>query len=372
VASVGAFSIGGIRVRIDQTWFVAFLLFAWTLSAGYFPQQVPYYSTSTYWFFGTLCSLALFGSVLIHELSHCVVAQRLGIRVRQITLFIFGGVSEMDETQSSGPSAEFRIAIAGPMASLGLSGLFWALALLGRTWSEGIVIEVLRYLYHVNFLLAVFNLIPGFPLDGGRVLRAWLWHRTGNPSKATRSAAWVGGVFATILMGLGLVSVLIMHVIPGLWLILIGWFLKKSADAEYRSFEARVGLQNMKLEEIMTPPITVDTATTIAEFVNEYVFHHHYRVFPVVENGRFAGMIDVRSIKGVPPQDWPVTPIGSFVSNPATYCVLSPDTDAGDALRILMSRNCSEAPVVRNGFLVGMLTRGDLFRLIALKSDLAA
>jgi Zn-dependent protease/predicted transcriptional regulator len=372
VPAINAFSIGGIRIRIDQSWFIAFFLFAWTLSFGYFPMQVPDYPAFSYWFAGTVSSLALFACVLLHELSHCVVARRLGTQVRQITLFIFGGVSEMAQSQSSSPMAEFLTTIAGPLSSLGLGLAFAAIAVVLRGSIYRISLEMIRYLYYVNFLLAGFNLIPGFPLDGGRVLRSYLWHRSGNLRQATKSAARVGEIFAITLMALGLLFVLGMHIIPGVWLLLVGLFLKKSAETEYRSFEMRFGLQDMKIKEIMTPPIAVDTSMTISQFVNNYVFHYHYRVFPVLELGRFVGMIDVRAIKAVLPNDWPTTKIGAFLSDPSAYCVLDPDMDATDALRVLMTQNCSKAPIVRKEVLLGVLTRSDLFKLVSLKQDMAA
>jgi CBS domain-containing protein len=292
--------------------------------------------------------------------------------VRQITLFIFGGVSEMAQTHSSSPKAEFKTTIAGPLASLGLSIFFLSIAILTKNHVERIVLETFHYLYYVNFLLAIFNLIPGFPLDGGRVLRSFLWARSGDLRKATRQASRVGQAVAGALMGLGLITIVMMHIIPGVWLMLIGLFLKKSAETEYQAFELRLGLQDMKLREIMVPPIAVDTSMTISEFVNDFVFHHHHRAFPAIENGRFVGMIDVRSIKGVPPAEWPSRKIGAYLSDASSYCVLDPDTEATDALRVLMTQNCSKAPVVRNGTLIGMLTRSDLFKLIALRRDIAA
>lgn len=370
--AINAFSIGGIRIRIDKSWFIAFLLFAWTLSSGYFPLQVPDYPAFSYWFAGTVSSLALFACVLLHELSHCLVAQRLGTPVRQITLFIFGGVSEMAQNQSSSPMAEFMTTIAGPLSSLALGLIFVAVTAIAKASVDRMTIEVVRYLYYVNFLLAGFNLIPGFPLDGGRVLRSYLWHRSGNLRLATKSAARVGEIFAITLMGLGLLSVLSMHIIPGVWLILVGLFLKSSAENEYRSFELRFGLQDMKIREIMTPAIAVDTSMTISEFVNNFVFHYHYRAFPVLELGRFVGMIDIRSIKAVPPNEWPATKIGGFLSDPSTYCALDPDMDATDALRVLMSRNCSKAPIVKKNALLGILTQSDLIKLVSLKRDIAA
>jgi Zn-dependent protease/predicted transcriptional regulator len=372
VAAITAFSVAGIRIRIDQSWFIAFFLFAWTLSVGYFPLQVPDYPAFTYWIAGSLSSLGLFASVLLHELSHCFVARRLGVEVRQITLFIFGGVSEMAQTSSSSPAAEFRTTIAGPLSSLGLGVIFMAVAYVVQNAVDRMIVEMIRYLYYVNFLLAAFNLIPGFPLDGGRVLRSYLWHRSGNLSQATKSAARVGVIFAVTLMVLGLAAALLRHIIPGVWLILIGLFLKSSAEKEYRSFELRFGLQDLKLREIMTPPVAVDTSMTISQFVNDYVFHYHYRVFPVLELNRFAGMIDVRSIKRVPPGDWSTTKIGGFLSDPSTYCVLNPDIDATNALRQLINQNCSKAAIVKTGELMGILTRSDLFKLISLKRDIAA
>jgi len=372
VSAFNAFSVGGIRVRIDQSWFIAFVLFSCTLSAGYFPSQVPDYPRYTYWLAGSLSALAFFGCVLLHELSHCLVARRLGIPVRRITLFIFGGVSEMEQMQSAGPKAEFLTTIAGPLASMGLGAVFLTLAAFTTEMAGRLGAEMFRYMYYVNFLLAVFNLIPGFPLDGGRVLRSYLWHRNGNLVQATKSAARVGRIFAMTLIALGFLSAISMHVIPGVWLVLIGLFLKNSAENEYRSFELRFGLQDMKLGEIMAPPVAVETSMTISQFINEYVFHYHYRVFPVLESGRFAGVIDVRSIKAVPPADWPTTTIGAYLSDPSTYCVLDPNLDATDALRILLTQKCSKAPIVRNGVLLGFLTRSDLFKLVSLKRDIAA
>jgi Zn-dependent protease/CBS domain-containing protein len=372
VAAINAFSIGGIRIRIDLSWFIAFFLFAWMLSSGYFPLWVPDYPGFSYWFVGTVSSLALFACVLVHELSHCLVARKLGTPVRRITLFIFGGVSEMAQSHSSSPMAEFLTTIAGPLSSLALGLIFFATAVLVEGTVGRLSFQMLRYLSNVNFVLAAFNLIPGFPLDGGRVLRSYLWHRTGNLRQATKSASRVGEIFAISLMALGVLFVLKTYIIPGVWLILVGLFLKYSAETEHRSFELRFGLRGMKIGDIMTPAIAVDSSMTISELVNDYVFHYHYRTFPVVDHGRFSGMVDVRSIKAVPPNNWPTTPIGGFLTEPSAYCVLEPDIDATDALRTMMTRNCSKAPIVRNGILLGILTQSDLFKLVSLRRDIAA
>jgi Zn-dependent protease len=369
---VAGFSIVGIRIRIDQSWFIAFLLFAWTLSVGYFPLQAPNYSVGAYWVFGTLSALGLFASVLIHELSHSVVARKLGIPVRQITLFIFGGVSEMTQSQSNSPGSEFRITIAGPAASVALGvilgGVYYAI---GHRLDR-LVAEMLQYLVFVNFLLAAFNLVPGFPLDGGRILRSYLWHRSGDFGKATRNAARIGGGFATGMIVIGLFGILSMHFMFGIWLLLIGLFLKKSAEGEYRAYQMRTSLENLTVSDIMVPPVAVNKGTTIEEFVNRYVFHYHERIFPVTDRGRFIGMIDLNRVKKVPVQEWPNTFIDAYISDTSEYSVLEPQMDARDALKILIESRMPKAAVVSGDELVGFLTRNDLLEVISLRSDLAA
>jgi Zn-dependent protease/CBS domain-containing protein len=372
VAAINAFSLSGIRVRIDGSWFIAFLLFAWTLSVGYFPLQVPDQPASIYWLAGTLSSLGLFACVLLHELSHCLAAKKLGTEVRQITLFIFGGVSEMSLNEQGTPASEFRIAIAGPLASLGLGVIFFAASLGATALAGRVAVEVLRYMSYVNLVLAAFNAMPGFPLDGGRVLRSYLWRRTGNLTRATNAAARIGEVFAMALMGAGLLSALSMHVLPGAWLVVLGLFLKNSARREYQSFEMRAGLQAMTVRQIMRPAVGVNSSMKLSEFVNEFVFHYHHRVFPVLELNRFVGMIDVRSLKNVPAAEWSVISVGSCLSDPNTYCVLNPDTEAMEALNGFASQNCRMGAVVRNGELLGILTQSDLFKVISLKRDIAA
>jgi Zn-dependent protease/predicted transcriptional regulator len=372
VPAINGFSIGGIRIRIARSWFTGFLLFAWMFSSRYFPRFLPDYPAFSYWFAGTVASLAFFACFLLHELSHCLVARRLGTPVRQIKLIITGAVSEMAQNHSNSPMTEFLTTIAGPLSSLFLGLLFAAVVAVLKSGLDRLSFEMLRFLIYVNILLAAYSLIPGLPLDGGRVLRSYLWYRSGNLPQATKSASRVGKIFAMMLMVLGLMFLLAMHIAPGVWLILIGVFLKRSAESEFRSAELRLGLQDMKITEIMAPAIAVDSSTTISKFVNDYVFHYHYRVFPVVELGRFVGMIDVRSIKAVSPNDWPTSKIGAFLSDPSTYCVLDPEMDAINALRLLMTPNCSKAPIVRKGTLMGFLTRSDLLKLVSLKRDIAA
>jgi Zn-dependent protease len=367
-----AFSLWGIRVRIDQSWFIAFLLFTWTLSTGYFPLQAPDYSRLTYWVFGTISTLALFGSVLVHELGHCLTARHFGVPVRRITLFVFGGLSEMAQTHSSSPGVEFRTTIAGPLSSIGVGAFFGLLATLTQETAPRILGETFNYLYYVNFLLAAFNLIPGFPLDGGRILRSYLWRRHGDLRKATRTAARIGSVFALALVAFGLYSLLAMHIVAGIWLLVIGVFLRKSAEKERRAFELRIGLEGLTVGQIMSPAAAVDVSMLVADFVNNYVFHFHDRMFPVTEQGRFLGMIDVRSIKRIPTNEWSSVRIGGYLCDPSDYRVLDPDLEASEALRVIVNGNQTHAPIVRNSVLIGMLSRGDLFKLISVRSDMAA
>jgi Zn-dependent protease len=234
VAPIQVFSVARVRVFIDRSWFVAFFLFAWTLSSGYFPLQAPNHALSTYWLFGTLSALALFASVLAHELAHCLTARHFDIPVRSITLFIFGGVSEMDMVNTNSPRREFYTAAAGPAASIVFGVIFGVLGFATGNLLPSIVVEVFHYLYYVNVLLALFNMVPGFPLDGGRILRSYLWHRSGDLMGATRQAATFGGVCASLLVAFGLLCFLTMQIVPGIWLLLLGLFLKRSAEAEYR------------------------------------------------------------------------------------------------------------------------------------------
>ena len=227
--SVAVFSIAGIRVRVHPSWLIAFLLFSWTLAAAYFPARIHGYAAPTYWILGAASSLALFLSVLVHELSHSLVAKRLGIGVRQIVLFIFGGVSEMIPSSMT-PETEFRITLAGPVASGILGILFASLVPIAGVGTDAAVLQFLRYLATVNVLLALFNLIPAFPLDGGRLLRSILWHLTGDFGYATRSATRVGRIFAIALVGVGIATILTARSLQGVWLILIGLFLRQAAS----------------------------------------------------------------------------------------------------------------------------------------------
>ena len=342
------------------------------LSSTYLPLQVPNYSVGAYWVYGTLCALGLFVSVLIHELSHCIVARRLGVPVRQITLFIFGGLSEMSHTQST-PAAEFKITIAGPLSSIGTGVACGVISYMLRGWIGSLAGESLHYLTYINFLLAAFNLIPAFPLDGGRVLRSFLWYRTGNLAQATRSAARIGGAFATVLMGIGIVGLLSGQFMFGIWVVLVGVFLRKSAESEYRAFHARNVLDSFKVNDIMAPPVAVAKGTTVADFVNNYIFHYHERIFPVLDRGQFIGMIELRQLRKLRPEDWPNTYIDAFMSDASMTPTLTPDMDARDALRLLVDRSAGKAPVIdNNNMMVGVLTPSDMVEVVALKNDLAA
>jgi Zn-dependent protease len=372
VTSSKAFSIAGIRIRVDRSWFIAFFLFAWTLSEGYFPLQVPDYPAVAYWVFGTVSSLALFASVLAHELSHSLVALRAGVPVRQITLFIFGGLSEMEPGHSHTPESEFRITLAGPLSSLAIGIVFGVLWFSMRASVDRIFAETLHYLFYVNCLLAFFNLIPGFPLDGGRLLRSYLWLRNGDLDRATRSATRVGRLFAIGLIALGVASLTAFHLITGVWLIMIGLFLKRSAEGTYRKFKMRTSVKDLSVNEVMSPPVAVNAGLALSKFVQDYVFHYHHQVFPVQENNRFLGMIDVGALKRMPPSEWPNTQVADHLLDPSSYSILDPDMSVPEALELLVSRSCERSPVVRSGVLFGVLTRNDLLKLIAIKSEIAA
>jgi CBS domain-containing protein len=278
----------------------------------------------------------------------------------------------MGQAQTNSPGAEFRVSVAGPIASIMLGVLFGIMFYGFGNRLDRLPAETLHYLVIINFLLAAFNLIPGFPLDGGRILRSYLWHRSGDFGQATRTAAKVGAGFATAMLMIGLFGILTTRVMFGIWLLLIGWFLKKSAESEYRSFQMRSSLENLTVRDIMVPPVAVNKGSTIEEFIHHFVFHYHDRVFPVVDRGRFIGMIDLNKVKKIPPPEWNSTYIDAYISDASEYCVLEPQMEARDALRLLIESRMPKAAVVSGDALVGFLTRNDLLEVISLKSDLAA
>ncbi len=365
------FEILGFKVQIDASWLFLAVLVTWSLAKGVFPVWYEGLSTATYWWMAVAGVIGLVFSLVFHELSHSLVARRFGLPIKGITLFIFGGVAEMEEEPASA-KVEFLMAMAGPIASGVLAVGFYLIAIVGQ--AQGLptpVLGILDYLAFVNGLLAAFNLLPAFPLDGGRMLRAALWHFKGNLREATRIASRSGEVFAMILMGLGAVNVVFGNFIGGMWWFLIGLFLHGAARASYMQLLNKRAFEGEPVRRFMTPdPVTVDPETTLDSFVTDYLYHSHHDLYPVVESGRLIGSIGARQLKGVPREDWGIMRVGEvFVRRTPENTILA-DTDSVKAMAMMRSNATSRLMVVDGERLVGIITLKDMLDLFALKMEL--
>ena len=363
------FTLLGFEVRIDLSWFFIALFITWSLSEGLFPYFYKNLTTQTYWFMGIAGTLGLFLSVVIHEFAHSLVARRYGMPMKGITLFIFGGVAEMGDEPSS-PKVEFLMAIAGPFISIVLSLFFLALAHWTRNLGEP-VFGVLRYLWGMNGILAAFNLVPAFPLDGGRILRSILWGIRGNLRWATRISSNIGYFFAIVLIGLGFIQVVQGNFIGGIWWVLIGFFLQNAAKMSYQQLLAREVLKGEPVRRFMHgEPITVAPSLTIKQLVEDYFYTYHYKMFPVVSDGTLQGCISTQQIKNIPREDWAGHTVAEFANSCDVENSIPPDTDALKALEIMNRTSTSRLLVTEGDKLVGILSLKDLLQFFSLKVEL--
>src|SRR5918997_4043923 len=264
------FKLAGFQIALDWSWLILAVLITWTLASGVFPSYYPDLTPATYWSMGVIAALGLFASIILHELGHATVARRYGLPIRRITLFIFGGVAEM-EAEPERPAAEFWVAIAGPIVSFLVGLVCWLLLQAGA--GAGVpVVGVLGYLATINIILAVFNLVPAFPLDGGRILRAALWYWKGSLRWATRVSSTIGGGFGILLIVLGVYRVLVGDFIGGMWWFLIGLFVRFAAQMSYQQVLVRENLRGIPVRRIMSGnPVTVSSGITIAQLIDDYI-----------------------------------------------------------------------------------------------------
>lgn len=364
------FRLLGFDVKVDLSWAFLALLITWSLAEGFFPAAHPGLPKATYWSMGMAGAAGLFASIVLHELSHSVVARRFDLPIRGITLFIFGGVAEMEREPKS-PKAEFLMAIAGPIASGVLAAAFYGAAVVADGAAPVPVYGTARYLALVNGLLAAFNLLPAFPLDGGRVFRSVLWRLKGDIRAATRVSSRVGSAFGLGLMFLGIASVLTGNVVGGIWWVLIGLFLRGAASASYMQLITRGTLEGVPVRRFMTAdPVTVGPGTTVAKLVEDFVYRHHHELFPVTEDGRLLGCVTVRQVKAVPRERWPETAVREVAEPCGEGNTVEAGTDAQEALARMNRLGTSRLMVTEGGSLVGIVTLKDMMALIALKADL--
>ncbi|MBI3755983.1 MAG: site-2 protease family protein [Deltaproteobacteria bacterium] len=368
---VKLFRILGIQISLDYTWFIVFGLVAWSLAQGYFPITIPGLTTFTYILVGIISAALLFACVLIHELSHSYTSNKLGLDVKEITLFIFGGVAQLTK-EPEDPITELKIAVAGPAASVALAATFWLLMHLAAAIPAYPVLSaVFGYLAMINMVLVVFNLIPGFPLDGGRILRAIWWKKTGDLQKATQVASQVGKGFAMLLIGFGFLQIFMGNFIGGLWMIFIGMFLQQAAGSSYKQLLVKKTLETIKVSDAMTRNVvTITEDSTLSTVVEKYFFGYHFVGFPVSSNGRITGMLTLNNVRLIPKEQWDTTLVRDVMDNISPDAILHPEDNAMNALSRMISLDIGRLLVMDKGKLVGIITRRDIMKLMEFKADL--
>jgi Zn-dependent protease/CBS domain-containing protein len=355
----------GIRIAINWSWLLVAVLITWTLAAGVFPSQNPGLSDTAYVLMGVVASLLFFASILLHELGHAIQARREGVPIEGITLWALGGVAKIAGRFPSA-GAELRIAVAGPLVSLALGLLFTGLAVAVSSPEE--VDAVAAWLGYINLALLVFNLIPAFPLDGGRILRSALWAYRGDLARATREAAGVGKAFAFLLIAAAVLLFVVGSVFSGVWLAFIGWFLIQAAQAESQQVTIEETLGGLTVRDLMSPrPVAVPRDLPLGRLVDEVVWAERYTTYPVVDDrGAAVGLLPFRAVAEAPRAEWDGTTVGERMLPLERVPVLSPDEPAADALRKVAGSEAGRALVVEDGRLVGLLSISDLLRALEL------
>ena len=367
----GSLTIGrvwGIPIGLHYSWFLVFGLISWSLAGGYFPEKYPGWGLATYLLVGAITSLLFFGSVLVHELGHSWVALRNALPIRSITLFIFGGIAQIGrEPPSAG--VEFRIAIAGPLTSLGLAGLFAGAWLVTR--DVAFLAAPMIWLARINLTLGLFNLIPGFPLDGGRVFRAVVWRFTGSFYRATQAASYAGQMLAFGFIGLGVLIALRGNVGEGVWLAFIGWFLQNAAAASHAQASLKELLRGVTVAQAMArdcPRVAGDLS--LDRLVQEEVLAKGRRCFLVADDGHLRGLLTLHEVKAVPRERWGQVRVDEVMTRPDRLAAGGPQEELVAALQKMDDANVAQLPVLAGDQLVGMLTREHVLHYVRVRAEL--
>ncbi len=369
--SVTLFKLLGFEIKVDLSWLILAALITWSLASGLFPEYYENLPASSYWIMGAAGALGLFLSIVLHELAHSLVARNYGINMRGITLFIFGGVAEMENDPPS-PRAEFFMAIVGPLSSAAISISLFILAF----WAQhtGLPVEfkgVVNYLAWLNMILAVFNLVPAFPLDGGRVLRSILWKWKNNLRWATSIASRVGSGLGMALIIAGIILIFMGNFVGGLWWFMIGLFIRSAAQRAYQQLLARGIFQSKKVQDFMVKdPLTVPRTLSLQEFVDDYVYKNNYQMYPVLSFGKLAGCVSVNNVASIPRDEWSTQTLSTILTPCSAETSISPEEDADQALEIMNRTGNSRLIVVDGDNLVGIITLKDMLKYLSLKIEL--
>lgn len=369
----GSFKLGkiaGIEIGVHWSWLFIFVLITWSFAGGILEEFFPEWSDTRRWAVGIIVAAIFFASILLHELSHSLVAKARGIPVKGITLFVFGGVSNLGrEAQSAGE--EFQIAIVGPLTSLAVGALFavlWA-ALRGPAPEEA---AIAGYLAFINGVIAAFNMLPGFPLDGGRVFRSIVWVRKRNLLKATRTASRMGEYVAYALMAAGAIQFLFGNVVGGVWMVLIGVFLRGASTASYEQMVLQTALQGVTAAELArTDYVPVPPDMPVAHLVNELMLAGRGRCYPVMAGEELLGLITLRDVRRLERERWPTTAVFHAMTPFERLRTVSPGEDATTLLQMMGEADLNQLPVIEGRLLLGIVSRGDILRLIQVRREVA-
>ncbi|RPJ64560.1 MAG: CBS domain-containing protein [Alphaproteobacteria bacterium] len=368
-----SFSIGkvfGIKIKIHFTWFLIFALIAWTLAVFYLPSQFPGLSVTIYWIIGTISALLLFVSVLVHELAHSYVAIKKGLPVSSITLYLFGGISEI-ETEPSDAKTEAIVSVVGPLTSFAIAGISAAAWFVVVAVGLGTAFEApLFYIAVINILLGAFNLLPAFPLDGGRLLRAAIWQWKKDLVPATKTATKISKIFAYSIIGFGFFSILFINFISGLWLVFIGWFLRNGADQSLKQTIIMQAISDLDVGQIMTKTvITVPPEKTISEAENEFFNIQKHGGFPVVKDNQIVGIITRDDLKSIQDYDKQKRRVEDIMTPRSKLIFLRPNESVADAFMKFSKNNIGRMPVLEEETVVGIVTRSDVIRAVQVKTQ---
>jgi len=369
--SLSLIKLFGFEVKIDLSWLILGALITWTLAQGVFPYYYEEFNTATYWLMGVGGAIGLLISIVFHELWHSLIARRFGLPMKGITLFVFGGVAEMDEEPPS-PKAEFFMAVAGPISSIVLAGVLFGVwfGLEGTGFSPPVV-GVINYLAFINLILAGFNLLPAFPLDGGRVLRSVLWGLKDNLKWATQIASRIGSGFGVALMLFGVFSFILGNIIGGVWMFVIGMFLRGASQSSYQQLIVRRSLEGEPVKKFMiSDPVTVPPSLSLEDLIEEYIYKHHFKMYPVTDGDKLVGCVTINQIKEVPKEERSDHTVGEIAKGCSDVNTIGPDEDSVKALSVMQKNKVSRLMVVDKGKLVGVIALKDIMEMLSMKMDL--